>query len=192
MKFSLLIGSLLFSSYVLAAPAVCTYEYEAKGTTVGWTAYKTPKKVGVKVKFPDFKITASKAPTVSQMLAAATFSINPSKIDSGDKARDAKIYQFFFKSMMNNKKISGKVIRSTEQEVEMELELNGQKKNVVMTSKVDEAAGTVTLKGAIDVLDFMMKDNLASITKACYEKHEGVTWPNVDLELVAMMKKSCK
>jgi hypothetical protein len=37
-----------------------------------------------------------------------------------------------------------------------------------------------------------MKDNLAALTKACFEKHEGVTWPNVDLELVAVIKQICK
>jgi hypothetical protein len=70
--------------------------------------------------------------------------------------------------------------------------MNGTTKTVAMSSKFDDATSKLTLKGAIDVLDFGMKDNLASLTKACMEKHEGVTWPNVDLELVAAIKKSCK
>ena len=175
-----------------AKPQICTFDYTKEGSTLGWTAYKTPKKVGLGAKFSDFTITANNSKSINDLLASAAFDIDSQSVDSGDKGRDMKIMQFFFKKMLKGTKITGKVLKVTENSADVEITMNGTTKTVAMSSKFDDATSKLTLKGAIDVLDFGMKDNLAALTKACMEKHEGVTWPNVDLELVAAIKKSCK
>lgn len=182
--------ALSFSAF--AKPDICTFDYAKEGSTVSWTAFKTPKKVGVTAKFSDFTITAKNAKSVEDLLASATFDINSQSVDSGDKARDAKIMTFFFKKMLKGTKITGKVLKVEKNMADVELNLNGTTKVVRMESKFDDAASKLTVKGKVDVLEFGMKDNLAVLTKACFEKHEGVTWPDVDVELVAMVKKSCK
>lgn len=187
---SIAVFALSFSSF--AKPDICTFDYTKEGSTLSWTAFKTPKKVGVTAKFSDFAIKTQNAKSVDDLLASATFDINSQSVDSGDKARDAKIMTFFFKKMLKGTKITGKVLKVEKGMADVELNLNGTTKVVPMTLKFDDAASKLTVKGAIDVLEFGMKDNLARLTKACFEKHEGVTWPNVDLELVAMVKKSCK
>ena len=188
--FTLLVLTFSLSSF--AAPAVCTYEYDANGTTLSWTAFKTPKKAPVKIKFTKFKITATKMPTLEQMFASATFEVNSQSVDSGDKARDAKIMQFFFKKMMGGNNIKGKVLKAEADKLEVEMTMNKVTKTVPMSMKFDETTSMATLTGKVDVLEFALKDNLAALTKACMEKHEGVTWPDVELELVAKIKKSCK
>lgn len=175
-----------------AKPQICSFDYSKEGSTLGWTAFKTPKKVGVGVKFSDFTITAKSAKSMADLLSSATFTVNSQSVDSGDKARDIKIMQFFFKKMLKGTNITGKVLKVTDDLLDVELSMNGTTKTVPMTSKFDEATSKLTLKGAVDVLEFGMKDSLAALTKACMEKHEGVTWPNVDLELVATIQKSCK
>lgn len=175
-----------------AKPQICSFDYSKEGSTLGWTAFKTPKKVGVGAKFSDFTVTAKNSKSINDLLASASFDVNSQSVDSGDKARDVKIMQFFFKKMLKGTKITGKVLKVTDDMADVELNLNGTTKTISMSSKFDEATSKLTLKGAIDVLDFGMKDNLAALTKACMEKHEGVTWPNVDLELVAAITKSCK
>jgi polyisoprenoid-binding protein YceI len=192
MKKFMSIALLALSFSALAKPDICTYDYQKEGSTLSWTAFKTPKKVGVTAKFSDFTITAINAKSVNDILAGATFDINSQSVDSGDKARDAKIMTFFFKKMLKGTKITGKVLKVENNVADVELNLNGTTKVVKMNAKFDEATSKLTVKGAIDVLEYGMKDNLAALTKACFEKHEGVTWPNVDLELVAMVKKSCK
>lgn len=175
-----------------AKPQICSYEYVKEGSTVSWTAFKTPKKVGVGAKFSDFTITAKSAKTVAEMLDGATFDINSQSVDSGDKGRDVKIEQFFFKKMLKGTKITGKVLKSTEDMADVEITMNGSKQVVPMNSKFDEKSGKLVLNGEIDVLKFGMKSNLAALTKACFEKHEGVTWPNVNIELSANVKTICK
>jgi polyisoprenoid-binding protein YceI len=187
---SVAVLGLTFSAF--AKPQICSFDYQKEGSTLSWTAFKTPKKVGVGAKFSDFTINAKNAKSTDDLLASATFEINSQSIDSGDKGRDMKIAQFFFKNMLKGTKISGKVLKVSNNVADVEMTMNGATKVISMTSKFDEASSKLIVKGALDVLEFGMKDNLAAITKACYEKHEGVTWPNVDLELSAAVKKSCK
>lgn len=187
---SVAVLGLTFSAF--AKPQICSFDYQKEGSTLSWTAFKTPKKVGVGAKFSDFTITAKNAKSTDDLLASATFEINSQSIDSGDKGRDMKIAQFFFKNMLKGTKISGKVLKVSNNVADVEMTMNGATKVISMTSKFDDASSKLIVKGALDVLEFGMKDNLAAITKACYEKHEGVTWPNVDLELSAAVKKSCK
>jgi polyisoprenoid-binding protein YceI len=186
------ISLLVLSFSAFAKPDICTFDYAQEGSTVSWTAFKTPKKVGVGAKFIDFKITAKNSKSVDDLLASANFTINSQSVDSGDKGRDAKIMTFFFKKMLKGTSITGKVLKAENGKADVEIVMNGATKVVPMTFKFDDASSKLTAKGAIDVLEFGMQSNLSAITKACYEKHEGVTWPNVDLELVAVVKKSCK
>lgn len=192
MKIYLVLALLGMTLTAMAKPQICSFEYKRSGSTLGWTAFKTPKKVGVSAKFSEFKIVANKAKSIDDLLASATFNVNSQAIDSGDKARDLKIAQFFFKKMLKGTRITGKVISVVDTEAVVEITMNGTSKNVPMKKEFDEATSKVTLKGAIDVLDFGMKNNLTSLTKACYEKHEGVTWPNVEIQLDAVITKSCK
>jgi polyisoprenoid-binding protein YceI len=168
----------------------CKYSFQDKETTVGWTAFKTPKKVGVKGKFSKFKMKAKAGDSVEMMLAKASFEINTASVDTTDKARDAKIVNFFFKKMPSNK-ITGKVLKSENGKLEVQLNLNGVKKVVPMAYSYDDVIQKLAIVGSIDVLDFSMKSNLATLTKACFEKHEGVTWPNVDFEFLTTLKRVC-
>jgi len=188
---SLALFSLTFSAF--ARPQICSFEYQKEGSTLGWTAFKTPKKVGVPAKFSDFTITAKNSKSIKDLLSSATFSVNSMAIDSGDKGRDVKIAQFFFKTMLKGTKITGKVISASENMLEVQMEMNGALMIVPMTMSFDEKTSKVTIKGTIDVVsEFGLQSNLAELTKACFEKHEGKTWPDVNLELVAAIKKSCK
>jgi polyisoprenoid-binding protein YceI len=176
----------------MAGTDICTFDFNKDGSTLSWTAFKTPKKVGVKAKFSEFTVKSKKSASIDDLLASATIEVNSQSVDSGDKGRDVKIMSFFFKKMLKGTKILGKVLKSSENKALVEFTMNGITKNIEMITKFDDAAATLTLSGKMDVLEFGMKDNLAAITKACYEKHEGVTWPDVELEFVTKLIKSCK
>lgn len=188
--FSALIFSLSLSSF--AASDLCTVSYKSEGSNLNWTAFKTPKKAGVKGQFKEFKISSAKASTVDELLSKATFEVETNSVFTNDKGRDVKIFQFFFKKMAGGSKITGKVVKNNPSTVDVEFNFNGAKKILTLTKKMDEAKNMLTLNGEMNVLDFGMKDNLASLNKACYDLHEGVTWPDVQIELVASLNKSCK
>ena len=187
---SILTLGLSLSSF--AATDVCSVTYNQKDSILNWTAFKTPSKVGVKGQFTKFSITTEKATTVDELLMNAKFEVNTDSVSTNDKARDTKIFQFFFKSMKSGKTITGTVSGVKGDKVDTFFTLNGVTKPVTLTKKVDEAKKTITLKGTLNVLDFAMKSNLDTLTKACNALHEGVTWPDVEVEIIASYSKSCK
>ena len=190
---TLLAGLVLgLSVSAFAATDVCTLQYNQTGSTLGWTAFKTPKKVGVKGQFTNFSIKTEKSDNIDTFLKSMTVEVNTDSVSTNDKARDVKIFQFFFKSMNKGTKITGKVLKVDDIKAEVEFTLNGQTKMVVMGKQYDAAKNTLTLTGALNVLDFGMKENLSKLTKACAALHENVTWPDVNIELVASITKSCK
>lgn len=182
--------SLSFTTF--AATDLCSVSYSPEGSTLNWTAFKTPKKVGVKGQFNVLKIISSKSASIDELLSKATFEVDTKSISTNDKARDAKIFQFFFKSMTKGSLINGKVLKVGPGSVDVEFSLNGATKIITLTKAYDETNNTVTLNGEMNVLDFDLKENLASLTKACHTLHEGVTWPDVKIELIASVPKTCK
>lgn len=181
---------LSFTSF--AATDLCSVNYAPEGSTLSWTAFKTPKKVGVKGQFNVFKIISTKSASIDELLSNATFEVDTKSISTNDKARDAKIFQFFFKNMVKGSTINGKVLKVGPTSVDVEFSLNGATKIITLAKAYDESKNTVALKGEMNVLDFDMKDNLATLTKACNTLHEGVTWPDVKIELIASVPKTCK
>lgn len=191
MKVLITAMALGLSLSAFSATDICSVEYNSKASTLNWTAFKTPKKVGVKGSFTDFSVKTNKATTVDELLTGATFEVKTNSVSTNDKARDAKIFQFFFKTMKKDSMIKGKVLKVAADKVETEFTLNGVTKPVSLTKKVDDK-GVVTLAGTLNVLDFGMEGNLGTLTKACNALHEGVTWPDVNVELVAATTKTCK
>jgi hypothetical protein len=168
----------------------CNLTYESG--QLSWTAFKTPKKVGVTAKFDKFAITpGTSGSSVETLLTGASFNVDTRSVNSGDKARDAKIISNFFKFAGKAVTISGKVLSAKDGRAQVELIMNDVKQNVDFTYKLDSKSNQLNLTSKIDVLKFTMQKHLAQITKACYEKHEGVTWPDVDLQLSSVLKKVC-
>lgn len=186
----LVLGLASFSS--LASKQLCTFDIDQEGATLNWTAFKTPKKVGVKAKFADFKVKAAQSASIDALLASASIDVNSQSVESGDKGRDAKIMTFFFKKMAKGTNIKGKVLKVNGAIAQVEFTMNGVSKVLDMKTSFDEKSSKLSLIGKMDVLEFGLKESLSAITKACYAKHEGVTWPDVDLEFIASVKKSCK
>lgn len=180
----------LLTSLSAFAHHECDYSATTKNKTLSWTAYKTPAKAGVKGKFTRFAINATKAKSFNELLKSANFSIDSTSVDTGDKARDAKIVQFFFKSM-TVKSIIGKVLRIDNNKAQVEFTMNGKTAAIEMAVNYDEAKNNVVISGVVDVLNFAMEKNLAALTKACMEKHEGKTWSDVNVEISAEITKNC-
>ncbi|MBL7664808.1 MAG: YceI family protein [Bacteriovoracaceae bacterium] len=174
---------------------VCTYEYVSAGTELKWKAFKTPKKLGVNGQFKDFSIVAGKASSLADLLAQAAFSINTQSVETGDKGRDGKIMKSFFSTLAQGLHIKGFTNKVTAKDdvsgqVEVEMSMNGEAQDVKMDYKLTD--GKLTLTGKVDVLEFKMDKNLQAINKACFALHEGKTWSDVELELIAVIKTTCQ
>jgi hypothetical protein len=169
-----------------------TCHYTLSSSKVEWTAYKTPKKVGVKGSFEklEIKTKKEKSKSIEMAINGAKFTADSASVKTGNPDRDKKIVEFFFTKKDKAVEISGNVKSVKKDIVEVELDINGSKKVVPMTLAVKDNNATMT--GSIDVMDFAMGDNLSALTEACKVQHEGKTWSTVDLSLAAEFTKTCK
>ncbi len=170
--------------------AASCYSYDKDGLTIQWTAFKTPKKVGVSGKLPNYTVTGkTQGKSVEDLLKGQKIDIRVNKVDSGNEGRDVKIVKFFFSELVGGDTITAKVTDVTKDVITMEMILNGKKKEIPLTYKLEGMKLSAT--GYMDILDFGMSNQLSSINKACYALHEGKTWSDVTLSLETTLK-TCK
>lgn len=184
MKF--LISFLLLQSISYAA----CLKTSSSDIQINWKAFKTPLKVGVggtfkKVTF-DSKLEGS---SIKSIVEKAKFTVDSSTVFTKNPGRDVKIAKFFFSTMDNGSKIVGEVVKFKKKTVVVKFMMNGKSVEVPMNYKI--ANNQLKASGTIDVLDFSMNDELAALNKACFAKHEGKTWNDVDIEISAKFMK-CK
>jgi len=173
----------------------CTFSYNPEKTSVNWTAFKFTEKAAVGGGFNTFTISGTE--TADSQLAVfqnATFSIETTSVDSGNDGRDEKIRQEFFgnlegktitgsvKSIEGNKGTIIMIMNGEEQEVPVELAVDGRK---------------VTLTGAINVNNWDASGPLAALNKVCEALHTGADkvsklWPDVDIKVETSLKADCK
>ena len=173
------------SSFSLSALGEGCVQTSNKDVLVQFTGFKTPKKVGVKGLFSSVKIKKHRGKSWQSAILNNEITIDASKISSGDAGRDVKIATFFFKGQS----IRARFVKLNEKArtLVLSVTMNGvTQSNINMFYKVQEK--TLVAKGQLDVLKFQMSKHLSDLTKACYEKHQGKTWPGVDVQLTVKMK----
>lgn len=182
--------TIIFSLFVSASFSACKYEIEAKGVDVIWTAFKTPKKVGVKGEFKELGIKKEyKGESLESIFTGVKFDIDTSSTWTRNAGRDAKIVKYFFQPMIGGLSIKGSITEFDEDEMVLKLKMNKVEQVVPMSVKVDDKK--VVANGVIDVLDFSLANSLKGINQACYDLHQGKTWNDVEIQLVAYYEKDC-
>jgi len=149
---------------------------------VTWTAFKTLAKVGVSGDFTDIKYTSGKQEgnTLSSIMVGSKIMIDSTKIDTKNIARDATISEMFFRKLAKPT-IGGEIISLDEVKsiMKIKLSMGGVTKEIPMAYTLKNDVFRAT--GTIDMLDFGGLKALRSISKSCYDLHEGKTWNDVDI-----------
>ena len=187
MKHTLILLSLLVTS---VAQAACLYSPSKENTVISWTAFKTPKKVGVGGKFDSFEMKSTDTSSIEKALETATFTIDTKSVNTANPGRDKTIVTHFFTKDGKAIALSGKLKSLKGSEAVLALTFNGVTKDVPMTyvNKDNKA----TLNGKIEMMDFALNDQFNAIHKACKALHEGKTWTDVEIAVTADFSKSCK
>ena len=177
----------------------CKYSVKAGDVKVNWTAFKTTKRVGVKGTFDDVEInTANGTPSLSTLMLATSFKINSKTVNSNNPGRDAKLVEFFFGRMTGSLAITGNVKSVTGNNERGEgivsVKMNGVSWDTAFKYTVTNNVLTMTTN--INTNNWNAQDAIASINKACEEKHKGEdgvskTWPDVDVSVVVPLSVDC-
>jgi hypothetical protein len=172
-----------------AVSAECVRGHE-KGLNIGWTAFKTPAKAGVKGWLRAKSASGPRSADSWQKLVLAqtlTIESDAKSVDTNDEARDAKIAKFFFGGLKGEIKARVTKIDEKEGVLTLAVTMNGETlEDVAMEYKKE--GDSIKARGHIDVLDFGASKALKAINKACYEKHRGKTWSHVEIRFDAKFK----
>ena len=145
---------------------------ECQLQSLQWTAFKTPLKLGVKGTFDKINFTKG-----DECLKGAKVSIDKSSVDTKNPGRDKTLRLFFFDRLEGD--IKAKIVAVKEKTLDVAVTLNGVTKTIpFFYTKKD---GLIHAKGVIDLFDFSGLEALRSINKACFDKHQGKTWNDVEL-----------
>ncbi|MBW3518720.1 YceI family protein [Flavobacterium sp. NKUCC04_CG] len=147
--------------------------------TLEWTAFKTPKKVGVKGTFDKMELTDVKeAATLIASLEGAKFTVETPTVNSKDPLRDDKLKAGFFAKMAGN--ITGSFGAFKDGKVAVSITMNGVTKEKIFAYESTDTS--VKINGSIDMIaDFSANAAFDSIHELCKDLHEGKTWTDVDI-----------
>ena len=178
----------------------CFYAFDENNeTTVKWTAFKTAEKIGVGGQFDEFHILGGERSTkIEDVLKTIKFTIKSASTNTGNKERDEKIINAFFGTMITTDLILGQ-IKSVEGDNNNGtcvafLTLNNIEKEVSLNYTLED--NIIKLTGEIDINNWDGQAALTALNEVCNDLHKGsdgesITWPNVELEIQSVLKKSC-
>lgn len=180
----------------------CMYQYNNDRTIVNWTGFKHGAKVPVSGKFESFTASGYQpAEEPQEAVVGTAFAIDINSINSEDPARDAKLKEFFFGAMNGTDSITGMVKSVTGNDIKgtgvVMIKMNGLEKETPFTYALSDDQ-KFTMKLSIDILNWEAADALASINKACEEKHTGegdteaVTHSDFDIVVSTKLDKMCE
>jgi len=169
--------------------ADCSYELKKEDLKVEWTAFKTPLKIGVKGSFDKLGVKKdAKGKDLASLLSGIPFLIDVQSVNTGNKDRDLKIYNYFFAPV--GPTIKGEVLKYEKSVLKVAITMNGVTKIVPL--KVTSEDSSFVADGVIDVLDFNLAFSLKGINNACKDLHEGKTWSDVSIKLSGKYTQTCK
>lgn len=172
--------------------AACRVEMSTP-VVVEWTAYKTPKKIGVNGGFLSTVYQGkSEADDLAQLLLKSKVMLEVNNVDTKDRYRDAKLVQFFF-NMMQGQVIEAEVVSMTGDDNAGELVVNVymNHRSIDVPLHYEVKAGHFQAKGVLNLLDFNAQEPLKMLTLNCYAPHEGKTWEDVAVGFSFDLTKHC-
>lgn len=199
MKISTILLSSLMGISLLQAQS-CTYTQKGP-VKVGFTAFKTPLKIGVGGTFNEVAFTTNvqDANSLDALLVGASLQLNKSSVNTKNSGRDATLVSEFFEKLGGDD-ISAKVLDIKEDEVKAGVPIQG-----VITTRVTLNETTVKVpmryriekgvmmgEGTLDLFDFKANTALESINKACFDLHQGKTWADVKVSFSMNLATKCK
>ncbi|MBL3520710.1 YceI family protein [Arcobacter lanthieri] len=162
--------------------------YELNGNlTLKWTGYKLASKVGVSGTFNKIDFDIKKSDNLAEFLKSSKVKIDSNSLESNDPTRNANITSTLF-SLASANFIEGEISSVDEKNKTLILDIlmNGIKKSTTMTYEINN--GNIIAKGAIDILDFNMKNSYEAFTKICGVLHENISYSDVNIEFTLPFK----
>jgi len=174
---------------VVSKEKTAPYSLKTSKNSIGWTAYKTTEKVGVKGEFKKVNITKNgDGNSVKEAIHNAEFSIPVSSIFTNLSDRDFKLRKFFFGVMDNTSLLSGTLVLDDENKGHAMITMNGITERLDFVYTI--ADKVFQLDATMDLNKWNAQKAIESINEACKELHKGSdgiskTWDEVAINISA-------
>lgn len=191
MNFKIALPLLFLLTISPIAKSACV-SIKSSDVILKWTAFKTPLRQAVTGEFKNLILKKNGKSQVSflakdipALLQGLEIEIQTSSVSTGIAQRDTHIREYFFKDMT----IKSRLTKVENKELSVDVYMN--QKLVHSKLKWSQTAREIHAEGYLDILDFAMDENLHALTKQCFALHEGKTWNDVQLEIIAPIAE-CK
>jgi len=176
----------------VVATAVGNWTYDHSSTAVKWTGFKLESKAGVSGEFDSVIVNNfTTGANAAEAMTGVTFEIFTQSINSKDSLRDWKLATILFGGMETDV-ITGEIksIDEAAGSAIIEVILGGASMDVPMTYEMG-TDNVVRLSGSIILPTWSesAKTGFDALAEACKEKHEGVTWEDVELNVYTKLVK---
>lgn len=175
----------------------CQYSLNRDKTLVSWTAFKTTAKVPVGGRFTAYEINSSVSTSAqpSLLIQGAEFKIDVASANTNNPDRDMKIKKYFFGTLENTARITGKIKEVKGNKAILSLTMNNKTHDAELNYNIKD--DTLQVKGTIDVAKWSGSKAVDALNKICYELHKGEDgvsklWSEVDVLFKSPLKKECK
>lgn len=162
--------------------------YELNGEVgVKWTGFKTEKKAPVSGTFNNIKLSIKSSDNLSIFLKSSMVTIVSNSLESKNPARNLNMTSTIF-SLATSKLIKGSIkdVNEMKKSLTLNVTMNEVTKAIPMTYEVSN--GNIIAKGAIDILDFDMKNPFIAFAKKCSAFHQNKSFSDVGIEFTIPYK----
>lgn len=172
--------------------SVAKYSLNNADNNIGFTAYKTTKKVPVKGTFTKVELTNEcKGNTVKDAVNGAEFKIPVSSIETKDDSRNLKIRKFFFGIMENTLDLTGKLTLNDDKSGTVEFTMNGITEKLPFEYTINDK--TFSMKTIMNVEKWNAQKAITSLNEVCKDLHKGAdgvskTWSEVSINVTSVFK----
>lgn len=166
-----------------------TYSLSEAKNSIGFTAYKTTAKVGVKGEFKTVEITNNcEGNTIKDAINGAAFSIPVASLETNDQGRNIKIKIFFFQVMTNSESLEGKFHITDNKTGYVDFTMNGVTNKLPFTYTIKD--NIFTMDATMNISSWKATKALNSLNEACIDLHRGEdgaskTWDDVAIHIVS-------
>ncbi|WP_121105252.1 YceI family protein [Helicobacter pylori] len=155
-----------------------------------WTAFKTKAKTPVNGSFESITYKLGKSQdSLKTLLEGASASMDSLKVNLGDDTKNKNVKEAFFALFKNtNIKVTFRNVIEGDHEGSLTAYVRMNEKLVKVPMQYTIAGDKLVVKGVLDLLNFGLKNELASLAKRCESFHEGLTWSQVEIQFESMIK----
>ncbi len=175
---------------VLLAGFLQAVDLDLASAKTTWTAFKSKTKLPVSGTFDNIAYKLGKSQSsLKTLLEGASASMDSLKVNLDDELKNKNVQEAFFALFKNThiKVIFRNVIEGDHVgSLTAYVRMNERLVKVPMQYTITD--NKLVVKGVLDILNFGLKNELASLAKRCESFHEGLTWSQVEIQFESMIK----